>query len=78
MKKGNTRRYDHKTPERLFSEKKKVKPKRGAGLLTHKCGKKEKEVLNENGHETDDDKKSDALFKNQSFNQMHNQIDQYV
>ena len=78
MKKGNTGWYDHKAQEGLLGQKKKIKPKGGAGLLTHKCGKKEEEVLNENGHETNDDKKSDALFKNQSFNQMQNQVNQYV
>jgi hypothetical protein len=78
MKKGNTGRYDHKAQEGLLNRKKKIKPKGSAGLLTHKCGKKEEEMLNENGHEADDDQKSDALFKNQPFNQMHNQINQYV
>jgi hypothetical protein len=78
MKKNNTGRYDYQTPERLLCRKEKIKPKGGSGLLKHKYGKKEEDMLNKNGHETDNDQENGALFKNQSFNQMHNQVNQYV
>jgi hypothetical protein len=78
VKKGNAGRYDDYTLEGLLGQKNEIKPKGGTCLLAYKHGKKEQEVLNENGHEADDDKKNNALFKNKPLNQMDNQVNQYI